>query len=113
MKNNKLPNLVSILILTLLTVIVWISLSIYRALTLKPVAPVSQDISQPLNPSLDTDTINKIESRIYLNDSQIPDNVITVVAATPVAQKILITPSPIASPSAITPSPVASASATP
>lgn len=64
MKNLKLPNLISILILTLLTAIVWISLSIYRAFTIKPAPVVPQEVSEPLTPTLDTDTINQIKGKL-------------------------------------------------
>lgn len=114
MKQAKLPNLVSILILTLLTITMWISLSIYRAVTSKPAPVVPQAVSEPLTPSLDVDSINKIESRLFLDDSQIPDNVVTIVAPTEKpAPTTAPVSTPIASPQEITPAPSASPSATP
>lgn len=117
MKQAKLPNLVSILILTLLTITMWISLSIYRAITSKPAPAVPQTVSQPLTPSLDVDSINKIESRLYLDDAQIPDNVVTVAppssAPAPTAPPVVApVVTPVASPSAETPAPSATQSAT-
>lgn len=95
----------------------WISLSIYRAITSKPAPVVPQTVSQPLTPSLDVDSINKIESRLYLDDTQIPDNVVTVTApSTPApATAPVVAPisTPVASPSAGTPAPTATQSATP
>jgi hypothetical protein len=108
MKNNKLPSLISILILTLLTAITWVSFSIYRALTISAPPSIPQDISQPLTPTLDQNSISKIESSIFLDDSQIPQN---VVSETPLPSPILLA-TPIASPSP-TASPTASPSASP
>lgn len=76
MKKNKLPNIISILVLTLLTIILWITLTIYHAFTVKPAASVPSEISAPLTPTLNTDTIKQIEAGIYLDSSQIPDSVI-------------------------------------
>lgn len=97
MKKNKLPNLITILILTLITVVVWISLSIYRALSKKPDPSVPQEVSQPLTPTLDMDSVGKIQSRLFLDDTQIPEVKITqsptpASEATPVATA---TPEPV------------------
>ena len=72
MKKNKLPKPITILILTLLTSLVWVSLSIYRAVAIKPPAAVSEKISKSLNPTLNTEAIQKIESAIFFQDSDIP-----------------------------------------
>ena len=99
MKKNKLPSIVSILILTLLTIILWITLSIYHAFTTKPAASVPQEISAPLTPTLDQGTIKQITGAVYLDSSQIPDNV--TGSPLPSATPVLLAPtaSPSASPS--------------
>jgi cytoskeletal protein RodZ len=102
MKKNKLPSLITILVLTLLTSIIWVSFSVYRAITAKPPESVPSAVSAPLVPTFDTPEINKIESSLFLDNSQIPQNLIT--ASTP--PKITPTPVP-------TVTPVASPSATP
>lgn len=94
MKKNKLPRPISILILTLLTAIVWVSLNIYRTITTKPAPSVPQDVSQSLNPILNKDSVGKIESAIFLDDSQIPQIVVNSTSA-PVIQK---TPTPLETP---------------
>lgn len=107
MKKNKLPNLVSILILTLLTSIVWISLSVYRAFTNKQPESVPQEVSKPLTPSLDSDTIKLIESGVFISSSEIPDDVTTgTVSQTSNGTEPLPEPTP-------TEIPNASSSATP
>lgn len=92
MKVQKIPNIVIVLILTLITVIMWISLTIYSALTSKPPAVVPKEVSEPLTPTLDIDTLKQIGSRIFLNDSEIPDNIVVAKAAPLI--------SPVSSPSA-------------
>jgi len=77
MKKTKLPNLVAILVLTLITVVMWVSFSIYRAFSIKPTPQVAEDVSKPLSPVLDVETINLVESRVFIDDSQIPENVVT------------------------------------
>ena len=72
MKKDSLPKPITILVLTLLTAIVWVSLNIYRAVTVKPNTTVPENISQSLNPVLNTQVIQKIESAIFLPDSEIP-----------------------------------------
>jgi hypothetical protein len=100
MKKDKLPKPISIMILTLLTATVWISLSVYRAITTGPAPVVPENVTSALTPTLNKDSINKIESSIYLNDSEIPQN-ITQASTTPVpTQAPLPTNAPIASPSA-------------
>lgn len=107
MKKNKLPSLISVLILTLLTSVMWISFSVYRSLTTKPAPAVLPEISEPLTPTLDSDTMNQIESRIFLNDSEIPENII-ITAATPVPTiaPVIPSPTPVATPEAATQSAV-------
>jgi hypothetical protein len=77
MNKPKQPSIVPLLILTLITVVMWVSLEVYRIFT-KPVSlVVSEEISQPLTPTLDQEAINQIVSKIYLDDSQIPDGTVT------------------------------------
>jgi hypothetical protein len=52
-------------------------LSIYRAIAVKPAAEVSQGISGPITPTLNKNAIDDIKSSLYLDDSQIPQNIVT------------------------------------
>jgi hypothetical protein len=65
MKKTKLPSPVTLAILTLITVVFWISFGVLRILTAKPSPKVSAEILNPLTPTLDTETLNKIESGIF------------------------------------------------
>lgn len=78
MNKTKLPSVISVLALTLITVIMWVSLDVYRAIKKPTEITVSTEISQPLTPTLDLESIKLIESRNLLNDSQIPDNIINI-----------------------------------
>ena len=100
MKKNKLPSVITILILTLITIVVWISLSIYLALSKKLAPSVPEEISKPLTPTLDMDSLGKIQSRLFLDDIQIPEVILT--------QPITPTPEPVVEPTPepeITPAP--------
>lgn len=76
----------------------WIGFSIYRAFTQSPPANVPAEISLPLNPTLDSATIGKIESALFFNESQIP--AFTITSATTPAPSALPTPVATAQPSA-------------
>lgn len=103
MKKNKLPSLISILILTLLTSVLWISFDVYRALTAKPAESVPKTVSDSITPTLDQTAIKKIESGIFIDSSQIPENVIAIPSS-PIpgqpAQAPLPTPTPVVTPTA-------------
>ncbi|KKP47641.1 MAG: hypothetical protein UR39_C0003G0043 [Candidatus Woesebacteria bacterium GW2011_GWA1_33_30] len=64
MKNAKLPSLMILLILTTITVVFWISFTIYRVFTKESPVNVSNEIIAPINPNLDMDTLNEIERRV-------------------------------------------------
>lgn len=92
MKKNKIPKPISILILTLMTTVVWVSLNIYRAITVGPTPSVAQDVSEALNPTLNKEAITKIESSVFFQDSEIPQ-ISTVTSGTPAPQIVLPSPS--------------------
>ncbi len=87
----KLPNLVTILILTTITSIMWIGLGIYHSVTEEAPASVSEEILRELTPTLDKAAIEKIKSKTFVSPAEIPSTIITV--ATP-SQTPIITPSP-------------------
>jgi hypothetical protein len=76
MNKTKVPSIIPILILTLVTVVMWVSLDIYRAIKHPVAFTVPAAVSQPLTPTLDQDAINQVESHTFLNDSQIPDIIV-------------------------------------
>lgn len=76
MKKTKLPSIVSILLLTLITVVMWVTFDVYRLFNKTPDPIVPESVSIPLNPNLDTEIINQIEARTFLDDSQIPNRIV-------------------------------------
>jgi len=89
MNKQKIPGLISVLILTLITIVMWVSLDVIRAFKKVTPSVVPSEISQPIIPSLDQISISQIESRIFLDDSLIPSG-ITNSPLTPT-----ITPTPV------------------
>lgn len=86
MQNQKLPNLVTIAVLTVITIFFWIGLEVYRVLSTKPAPSVPEEILAPLNPELDTITLDKLEERVYLEPSETGQTQIKIeIEATPAA----------------------------
>jgi len=102
MQKTKLPNLITLLVLTLVTVLMWIGFTIFRAITTAPEPSVPQDVSQTLSPALDTVTLNKVKSGLFFSTSQIPQVTFSASPTPVVSQAPRPTPqvTPIASPSA-------------
>lgn len=104
MQKSKIPGLITILIMTLITSVMWVGFGIYRAIKSKPAPTVSQQILQALTPSIDQNTAEKIRNKVYINEENISE---PTIAPTSTANAL---PTPQATNS---PTPVASASATP
>jgi hypothetical protein len=101
MKKQHLPSIVVVLILTVVTVVAWIALDVYRALTTKPAPPVSEQVLEPLNPVLDEESLDKLVSRNQFSEESLPT---ARPLATPTPAPVLIqtpeaTVEPISSPS--------------
>lgn len=62
---NKLPSVITLIILTFITIIFWVSFNIYTVFTKKAPIVVSEEILLPLDPKLDTEIINQIEGKNY------------------------------------------------
>jgi len=112
MKIPKPPNLVTIVILTTITIIFWVFFSVYRAFTQEPTPTVPPEIIEPFSPDLDQDTLNKIQSRTFFSEGQLPT--ITILTPTPTevpSEELETTPTPTASPTAtLSPTPTATPS---
>lgn len=65
MKNKKLPSIVVLFILTIITLLFWISFSIYRVFSSKPAPQVPTNVLLNLDPKLDNVTLDQTEKRIY------------------------------------------------
>ncbi|NMB83047.1 MAG: hypothetical protein GYA14_14640 [Ignavibacteria bacterium] len=77
MNKKKLPGLISILILTAITVVMWVAFDIYRAIKKTPQTNIPENISKSFVPSLDTDVIKNVENKIFFDESQVPDEIVS------------------------------------
>ncbi|MFC1649406.1 hypothetical protein ACFL2C_01660 [Patescibacteria group bacterium] len=68
MKKSRQPGVVTLAILTALTVILWVFFSVYRALTEELPSQVSPEILEPVNPSLDLETLKKVREGLTFTD---------------------------------------------
>lgn len=68
---QKTPNIVPVLVLSLITTVTWIFFSVYTAITAKPAPAVPDKVSQSLDPTLDQKTVENIKAKLFLDESQI------------------------------------------
>lgn len=65
MKKTKLPALVTIAILTLITAIFWVFFSAYRLISRTPPLSVPQEIIKPIDPNLNPDILDNLDKKIH------------------------------------------------
>ncbi len=53
------------MILTLVTLLIWLAFTVIRSFTSEADAVVPVEIVLPLNPNLDTQTLDQMESKFY------------------------------------------------
>jgi hypothetical protein len=70
MLKHRAPKLVTIAIFTTITVIFWVFFGVYRVLTSEPNPNVPPEILSPLNPTLDTTALLKLDDKIYFEEGQ-------------------------------------------
>lgn len=95
MNQQKLPNLVNIAIFTLITILAWIGFGVFRQVTKEPEPEVNQEILEPLDPTLDTSTLNQLESRVYLSDPEVEALVGQTIVIEEEEESVLPSPTPI------------------
>jgi hypothetical protein len=71
MKKPKAPKLVTVAIFTTITIVAWIFFSVYRILTNEPPVTVSEKILAPINPQLDTKSLDRLDERIYFEEGEV------------------------------------------
>lgn len=64
MKNSKLPSLVVLMILTLITGSFWIIFNLYRVFTSAPAPVVEKEVISQIDPKIDMNIINDMKARI-------------------------------------------------
>lgn len=63
-RKGPIKNILHILILTTITVCLWIGLDIYRALTKKETPEILEKHARPLDPKIDLDIVESLKGRI-------------------------------------------------
>jgi hypothetical protein len=76
-KQNSVPNIVYLAILTAITVIFWIFFSVYRVFSNEPTPSVDTSIMEPLSPVFSLETMDQIGQRVYFKEGEIPQTIIT------------------------------------
>jgi hypothetical protein len=64
MKNTKLPAIITLMIMTLITTIFWISFNIYRVFKQEADPVVPEEVILQIDPKLDNTTIELIKNKI-------------------------------------------------
>ena len=88
MKKLKTPHLVTVTIFTTITVVFWIFYSVYLVLTTKPSTDVPAIILEPIDPSLDTASLEQIEKRIFFEEGEVPIQILTPTLPPPAPESI-------------------------
>lgn len=58
-------------ILTLITILIWIGLDVYRALTKTTITKVTQEQMQPLEPKIKKDVIQELKSNLSFSEEEL------------------------------------------
>lgn len=66
MKKKKTPQIVTLLVLTLIVVVFWIFFSVYRVFANKPSPIVPPEVIVPLDAKLDSDTLEEIKTKTFI-----------------------------------------------
>lgn len=69
-KRLKVPGIVTIGILTLLTTLFWVGFELYRTVNSKPDPDVPASILAGFNSKVDTTLLDKVQQRVYMGDTQ-------------------------------------------
>lgn len=96
MRKPNPPKLVTVALTTTITIVFWIFFTLYKVLTTAPEPSVSDKLLEPILPQLDTESLGKINDRIFFDEGSFnfapPQN--TPVLEPPISE-IEETPTPI------------------
>lgn len=71
MKKKKPPHLVLVATFTTITIIFGVFYSIYNIIKSTPSSDVPEELLNPISPSLDIDSLNKLKGRVFFEDQEI------------------------------------------
>ncbi|KKQ42621.1 MAG: hypothetical protein US60_C0015G0032 [Microgenomates group bacterium GW2011_GWC1_37_8] len=69
MKKPRAPRLVTVAVFTTITIVFWVFFTLYNILIGKPDLKIDEKILEPLEPSLDSSSLNQIEGRVYFDEN--------------------------------------------
>ena len=81
MIKTKVPSLLTIAVLTLITSVFWVVFSVYQIFHSKAILDIPPKVLEPISPVLDSQQIDKIAARVFFEESQIPES--PAVASSP------------------------------
>jgi hypothetical protein len=67
----KIPQLLVVIVLTIITSIFWIFFGVYRIFTTKPSVAIPPAILEPVNPTLDKNAVAAIVGRLYIEEGSV------------------------------------------
>lgn len=68
MRKPNPPKLVTIAVTTTITIVFWIFFTLYQVLTTKPQPSVSETLMEPINPTLDTKSLDTLKDRVFFEE---------------------------------------------
>ena len=78
----KAPPIITIFALTVITLVFWIGFEVYRAFTKTTPPEIKPQILIPLSPALDLETLNRLQNRVLVSDSEISDEIVVIPVQT-------------------------------
>lgn len=70
MKKPKTPKIVTVAIFTTITIIFWVFVSLYNIITSSPDINVEAELLDPIDPTLKTESLDRLEGRIFFEEGQ-------------------------------------------
>lgn len=70
MRKPPTPTIVTLAVFTTVTVVLWIFVSVYNILIKKAPVDVPDSLLEPMDEVLDTQTLQKIKERIFIEEGQ-------------------------------------------
>ena len=83
MKPPKAPRLVTIAIFTTITIVFWIFISVYNILTQSAQESVNPELLEPIDPTLDINSLREIEGRIFYAEGDVTTPLVVVQDTSP------------------------------
>src|SRR3989344_3323965 len=91
MRKPRAPQLVTVIIFTAITTILWIFYSIYIVLTGEAHVDIDPKLLEPVSPTLDTGVLERLPGRIFFDQGQTQPQQSNLVTPTPTQE---VTPTP-------------------